>query len=171
MPPKKRLSQSKAAVEKRKGLCLFYTHMPAWISLSQRSHVPHTLALACRIVLAQRDITNLTVDAIVNAANEKLQRGGGVCGSIFQAAGPRMDTACATISGCATGEAVLTEAFDIHNIKAIIHAVGPRVNGPLTEEHRQQLASSYRSSLDVCVQHGLTSIVCYFFFKGDGCAL
>jgi O-acetyl-ADP-ribose deacetylase (regulator of RNase III) len=54
---------------------------------------------------------------------------------------------------------VLTEPFGIRHVKAIVHAVGPRVSGPLTDVHRQRLASSYMRSLDALVQHGLTSIV------------
>jgi O-acetyl-ADP-ribose deacetylase (regulator of RNase III) len=115
------------------------------------------------VVLARADITTLHVDAIVNAANSGLQRGAGVCGSIFQAAGHRLDAACAALGGCATGEAVLTEPFAIRHIKAIVHAVGPQVTGSLTDVHRQQLAGCYERSLDVASQHGLTSIVCDSF--------
>jgi hypothetical protein len=117
----------------------------------------------CDIVLAQGDITNLTVDAIVNAANNELRRGDGVCGSIFRAAGQRLDTTCETLNGCATGHAVLTESFNMRNVKAIVHAVGPNVNGPLNDLHGHQLASCYSRSLDVASKHGLTSIVCVTF--------
>jgi O-acetyl-ADP-ribose deacetylase (regulator of RNase III) len=113
----------------------------------------------CQVVLVKADITTLPVDAIVNAANNQLRRGGGVCGSVFKAAGPSLDAACAAAGGCATGGAVLTGPFNIHNVKAIIHAVGPRVSGPLTDAHRQQLASAYTHSLDVAMEHGLSSIV------------
>ena len=66
------------------------------------------------------DITTLTVDAIVNAANEKLQPGGGVCGAIFQAAGPQLEQACSQYGSCATGEAVITPGFALP-AKYIIH--------------------------------------------------
>jgi O-acetyl-ADP-ribose deacetylase (regulator of RNase III) len=118
----------------------------------------------CYIVLAQADITTLHIEAIVNAANPQLGRGSGVCGSIFGAAGPRLDVTCAALGGCATGEAVLTEPFGIGHIKAIVHAVGPHVTGSLTDLHRQQLADCYERSLDVASQHGLTSIVCVSLF-------
>ncbi|KAH7693987.1 Appr-1-p processing enzyme family protein, partial [Aphelenchoides avenae] len=112
----------------------------------------------CRIVLVQEDITRLHVDAIVNAANAQLVRGGGVCGSIFKAAGQNLDVACAALKGCGTGDAVLTSPYDIRHVKAIVHAVGPRVIGTLTDVHRDQLSSTYARSLDVVAQHGLTSI-------------
>lgn len=70
-----------------------------------------------------------------------------------------MDVACAALNGCATGDAVLTEPFGIRHAKAIVHAVGPRVIGSLTDVHRQELESSYMRSLDVVAQHGLTSVV------------
>ena len=60
------------------------------------------------IEAAQGDITLETVDAIVNAANASLRRGGGVCGAIFAAAGPELDRACAAIGSCETGAAVVT---------------------------------------------------------------
>ena len=128
------------------------------LRLDARQRTPSAVD-RCIVALVQADITTLTVDAIVNAANNHLQRGGGVCGSIFSAAGPSLDVACAAINGCATGQAVLTDPFGIRHVKAIVHAVGPRVSGPVTDEHRQQLASSYMRSLDAVVQHGLTSIV------------
>ncbi|KAH7702260.1 Appr-1-p processing, partial [Aphelenchoides avenae] len=133
MPPKKRVSQGKSAQAQSK-------------------------SASCRVVLVQKDITGVPVDAIVNAANPQLQRGGGVCGSIFRAAGRQLDDACAAFNGCATGDAVLTEAFNIRHVKAIVHAVGPRVVGSPTDQDRRDLASCYTRSLDVAVQHGLTSI-------------
>lgn len=74
------------------------------------------------------DITSLNVDAIVNAANEKLARGAGVCATIFRAAGPQLADACAEQAPCRTGEARITPGF---NAKArwIIHAVGPMRHG------------------------------------------
>ena len=66
------------------------------------------------IEAARGDITVESVDAIVNAANGALLRGGGVCGAIFAAAGPELDTACAAIGSCATGDAVITPGFSPH---------------------------------------------------------
>ena len=59
------------------------------------------------------DITAEHVDAIVNAANNALRRGGGVCGAIFAAAGGELDAACAAIGGCETGDAVITPGFSL----------------------------------------------------------
>ena len=70
------------------------------------------------------DITKLEVDAIVNAANNALARGGGVCGAIFAAAGRELDAACAAIGHCATGDAVVTDGFDLP-ARWIVHTVGP----------------------------------------------
>jgi hypothetical protein len=113
----------------------------------------------CVAVLAQSDITSLSVDVIVNAANTELKRGSGVCGSIFKAAGRGLDAACAALNGCPTGEAVLTEPFGIRHVKGIVHAVGPHVTGSPTAEQRQQLATCYARSMDVSSQRGLSSIV------------
>ena len=106
------------------------------------------------------DITTVRVDAIVNAANERLQAGGGVCGAIFHAAGEdQLQEACDAIGGCATGDAVATDAFALRErgILRIIHAVGPRWDG---DEDRcdHLLASAYRRALEIADEEGLTSI-------------
>ena len=78
------------------------------------------------IAIRKTGITALDTDAIVNAANEGLWAGGGVCGAIFKAAGyDRLQAACNQIGHCDTGSAVLTPGFDL-KAKYIIHAVGPR---------------------------------------------
>ncbi len=102
------------------------------------------------------DITGLDVDAIVNAANEQLAPGGGVCGAIHRAAGPELAAACAKAGRCPTGGARITEGF---RLKAghVIHAVGPIWQGG-TENEDDLLASAYRSSLDLAKRHGLGSI-------------
>ena len=79
-----------------------------------------------RIEIKKIDITELETDAIVNAANERLWAGGGVCGAIFRAAGrAQLAAACARIGYCDTGSAVLTPGFRL-KAKYILHAVGPR---------------------------------------------
>jgi O-acetyl-ADP-ribose deacetylase (regulator of RNase III) len=110
--------------------------------------VPHLLAV-------QGDITAERVDAIVNAANSSLARGGGVCGAIFAAAGPELDAACRALGGCPTGDAVVTPGFDLP-ARWIVHAVGPvwRNGG----DEPALLASAYRRSLEVAAAAGATSI-------------
>jgi O-acetyl-ADP-ribose deacetylase (regulator of RNase III) len=102
------------------------------------------------------DITTLRVDAIVNAANPALARGGGVCGAIFAAAGPDLDAACAGLGPCATGDAVATPGFRLP-ARFVIHAVGPVWRGGDHEEPRL-LASAYRRSLEVARAIGARSL-------------
>ena len=102
------------------------------------------------------DITTLPVDAIVNAANEALAAGGGVCGAIHRAAGPDLALACSEAGGCPTGEARITPGFRLP-ARYVIHAVGPVWRGGACGE-AEQLASAYRSAMALAIQHGLTSI-------------
>jgi O-acetyl-ADP-ribose deacetylase (regulator of RNase III) len=108
------------------------------------------------IEIVEGDITALDVDAIVNAANSALAPGGGVCGAIHRAAGPKLAEACAKLGGCETGEAKITPGF---NLKAryVIHAVGPVWGGGERGEDRL-LAKCYRNSLQRLREQGLTSI-------------
>jgi O-acetyl-ADP-ribose deacetylase (regulator of RNase III) len=109
-----------------------------------------------RVVVYQVDITQLDVDAIVNAANERLAPGGGVCGAIHRAAGPELARACAEIGGCPTGEARITPGFELM-ANYVIHAVGPVWHGGGRGEDRL-LAGCYRHSLELALEHGLASI-------------
>ena len=93
---------------------------------------------------------------MVNAANARLTRGGGVCGAIFAAAGPGLDGACAAIGGCATGDAVLTPGFRLP-ARFIIHTVGPVWRGGHDGEP-ELLARCYRRSLEVAREAGATSV-------------
>src|SRR4029453_9431861 len=102
------------------------------------------------------DITNLSVDAIVNAANEQLAAGGGVCGAIFRAAGPKLAVACAALGGCPTGEARNTPGFNLP-ARFIVHAVGPVWRGGGHGE-AGLLASAYRSSMTLASEQVLASI-------------
>jgi O-acetyl-ADP-ribose deacetylase (regulator of RNase III) len=122
------------------------------------SHTPLLTVEAGRaqIDLLIGDITTLDVDAIVNAANEALLPGGGVCGAIFRSAGPGLETECQGLGGCATGDAKITRGYRL-KARHIIHAVGPVWSGGDADEDAL-LASCYRRSLEVAAEHGLTSI-------------
>ena len=122
-----------------------------------------------RIDLVQGDITQLSVDAIVNAANTSLLGGGGVDGAVHAAAGPRLLALTATLGGCPTGQAKITPAFDLEarGIKHIIHAVGPvwgsdphadgtEKLGYRLEDH--QLAQCYVNALELAKQHDCESV-------------
>jgi O-acetyl-ADP-ribose deacetylase (regulator of RNase III) len=102
------------------------------------------------------DITTLSVDAIVNAANERLAPGGGVCGAIHRAAGPELAEECAKAGPCATGDARLTGAGQLP-ARYVIHAVGPVWEGGSSGE-AERLASCYRRSLEVAAGQGVQSI-------------
>jgi O-acetyl-ADP-ribose deacetylase (regulator of RNase III) len=102
------------------------------------------------------DITTLAVDVIVNAANEELAPGGGVCGSIHDVAGPELARACAQIGPCRTGEARMTPGFGLA-ARFVIHAVGPVWQGGRDGE-ANLLASAYRNSLALAEAQGLQSI-------------
>lgn len=110
------------------------------------------MALTARIA----DITTLPVEAIVNAANEQLAAGGGVCGAIFRAAGPGLAEACAALGGCPTGEARVTPGFALP-ARFIIHAVGPVWRGGRHGE-AERLASAYRAAMRCADERRLTSI-------------
>ena len=110
-----------------------------------------------KIEIKKISITELKKDAIVNAANEGLRAGGGVCGAIFREAGfQRLTAACSVIGGCKTGHAVITEGFDLP-AKYIIHAVGPIWNGGENGEP-ELLYSAYKSALNVLKDNGCHSI-------------
>ncbi|MGI6007509.1 MAG: macro domain-containing protein [Ruminococcus sp.] len=96
--------------------------------------------------IVQGDITEMKTDAIVNAANSCLAMGGGVCGAIFSAAGPaKLKKACDAIGRCSTGQAVITEGFDLP-AKYVVHAVGPVWQGGGFGE-KELLSSAYQNAL------------------------
>lgn len=109
-----------------------------------------------RLIIKQGDITLERVDAIVNAANTTLMGGGGVDGAIHRAAGPALDVACARLHGCPTGKARLTPGFALP-ARYIIHTPGPVWQGGQHNE-AALLASSYRNSLQVAVDHGCQTV-------------
>jgi O-acetyl-ADP-ribose deacetylase (regulator of RNase III) len=112
--------------------------------------------MATSLTAIVADITTLDVDAIVNAANEQLAPGGGVCGAIHRAAGPGLARACAALGGCPTGDARITPGFKL-KARWVIHAVGPVWHGGRSGEP-ELLASAYRASLRRAAEHGVTSV-------------
>ncbi len=125
-----------------------------------------------QLELIEGDITDLEVEAIVNAANEDLQLGSGVAGAILEKGGPSIQEECNRIGGTPVGTAVLTGSG---NLKAdhVIHAVGPRMG---EGEEDRKLQSAIRASLALADRHGLKSIALpalstgNFGFPMDRCA-
>lgn len=113
------------------------------------------------VEIVSGSIIDIAADAIVNAANEGLTDGGGVCGVIYRAAGrSELWASCKTFGGCATGKAVITPSHRLaeKGIKHIIHTVGPRWGEHSPETCDALLESAYRSALEVAESNGLSSI-------------
>ncbi len=113
---------------------------------------------AATLELVEGDIVVQEVDAVVNAANEHLAHGSGVCGALHKASGARdLEHACAQLGHCPTGEARLTPGFKLP-ARYIIHAVGPRYNRRNPTQSANLLARAYRSSLELASQNNVHSV-------------
>ena len=135
--------------------------------LRVRLHLDET-----QLELLEGDITELTVDAIVNPANEDLQLGGGVAGAILEKGGQAIQEECDRIGHTPVGTAVMTGAGNL-DAKQVIHAVGPRMG---EGDEDRKLSSAVRSSLALADRNGLRSIAIpaistgIFGFPIDRCA-
>jgi len=113
---------------------------------------------ASQIEVVRGKVEDVVADAVVNAANEHLAAGSGICGAIFRKAGyAPLQAACDKVAPCPTGEARITPAFGIKNAKYIIHAVGPRWYGGGKGEPAL-LANCYWNLLKTAVDNGCTSV-------------
>lgn len=149
--------------ERRKELCKDYIPLDSIQSLLKELKTPcdnehrEMCSLCDKVSLYKGDITQLEVDAIVNAANSSLLGGGGVDGCIHRASGPFLSAECRTLGGCATGQAKITCGYELP-AKYVIHTVGPIARGQLSDGHKEDLANCYKSSLALVKEKNIRSI-------------
>lgn len=110
-----------------------------------------------KLEVVKASVVNLEVEAIVNAANSGLLRGGGVCGAIFDQAGFELDRECNAIGRCETGEAVITKGYNL-KAKYIIHTVAPRWYDFYEKNKEELLRNCYKNSLELAKQKGIKTI-------------
>ncbi|PHH92421.1 hypothetical protein CDD83_7490 [Cordyceps sp. RAO-2017] len=124
---------------------------------SSGAAVQPSAAVNSRVGVYRGDITELRLDAIVNAANKSLLGGGGVDGAIHRAAGPELMAECRGLGGCPTGEARITRG---HRLPArhVIHTAGPVYSGADPQRSERLLRSCYEASLDQAIANGVGSV-------------
>lgn len=134
--------------------------IPVWTPTaggSEQSPHQRNEKLDQKISLYSGDITQLEIDAIVNAANSSLLGGGGVDGAIHRAAGPMLKKECASLHGCETGQAKITGGYGLP-AKYVIHTVGPIAQGGVGEAEKKALRSCYKKSLKAATENAARSV-------------
>lgn len=132
--------------------------IPKTLSFSGPGPIQPSKALNNRVCVIRHDATKLAVDAITNAANTSLLGGGGIDGAIHAAAGSGLLKECRGLGGCATGDAKITNAYDLP-AKKVIHAVGPIYDPVEPSKSEELLTSAYNKVLNLAVDHDCKSLV------------